>query len=357
MDRDGKRVLGIFRLAAISQLIFSSQAADMNDYTRLRQDLKTGYDPNARPSQHHSNATILEFSIISRGLQFNEAESLFTLNAWPVLGWNDDHMKWDPARYGNITTMHFATNEVWKPDISVYNNYDSDIDHFKNARIIAYSTGNLLWVPPATFKVRCVANLRRWPYDTQTCQIVLGSWAHSGEELDLRLPTNFTKVEEWEFSENREWKLVSDTITRRVNYYACCPNSPYYDIVMTLTIQRHSSSHTAAVVVPALAIAVAILISFWIRPIATERLAIIMLVILINCTYLYNVYSMVPSNGDNVPLVLLYFRDSLLMVSVALVWTIGLRYLAAAKRTSPVPLPGFIQVFLDSWVSKGAFPM
>ncbi|CAG7817537.1 unnamed protein product [Allacma fusca] len=40
------------------------------------------------------------------------------------------------------------------------------------------------------------------------------------------------------------------------------------------------------------------------------------------------------------------------MVSVALVWTIGLRYLAAAKRTSPVPLPGFIQVFLDSMVSK-----
>ncbi|CAG7833103.1 unnamed protein product, partial [Allacma fusca] len=298
-----KGVLGIFHLAAVSQLIFSSQAADINDYTRLRQDLKNGYDPNARPSQHHSNATIVEFSMLLRGFQFDEAKSLFTLYTWAVLYWNDDHMKWDPARYGNITTMHFAANEVWQPDISVYNNYDSDIDHFRNTRVIGYSFGKLVWVPPATLKVGCVANLRRWPYDTQTCHIVMGSWTHSGEDIDIRLPTNFSKIDNWEWLENREWKLVSNSITRRETYYACCPNSPYLDIILTLTIERHPSTHTAAVVVPALAIAAAILISFWIRPIATERLALIMFVILINCMYLYNVYLMIPSNGDNVPLV------------------------------------------------------
>jgi len=48
----------------------------------------------------------------------------------------------------------------------------------------------------------------------------------------------------------------------------------------------------------------------------------------------------------------LYYRDSLLMVSIALLWTIGLRYLAATKRTSPVPLPGFIQTFLVSLPAK-----
>jgi hypothetical protein len=41
-----------------------------------------------------------------------------------------------------------------------------------------------------------------------------------------------------------------------------------------------------------------------------------------------------------------------MMIAVALVWTVCLRYLAASKRTSPVPLPGFIQSFLGSLPAK-----
>lgn len=40
------------------------------------------------------------------------------------------------------------------------------------------------------------------------------------------------------------------------------------------------------------------------------------------------------------------------MVSFSLAWTISLRYLAATKRTSPVPLPGFISGFLASFPAK-----
>lgn len=40
------------------------------------------------------------------------------------------------------------------------------------------------------------------------------------------------------------------------------------------------------------------------------------------------------------------------MLAYALVWTICLRYLAATRRNSPVPLPGFIQGFLESLPAK-----
>lgn len=48
----------------------------------------------------------------------------------------------------------------------------------------------------------------------------------------------------------------------------------------------------------------------------------------------------------------LFYRDSLFMLAFALIWTICLRYLAATKRNSPVPLPGFIQGFLESFPAK-----
>lgn len=40
------------------------------------------------------------------------------------------------------------------------------------------------------------------------------------------------------------------------------------------------------------------------------------------------------------------------MLAYALFWTICLRYLAATKRDSPVPLPSFIQSFLESVAAK-----
>jgi len=35
--------------------------------------------------------------------------------------WTDEHLKWDPKNYANLTTIHFAAHEIWQPDLSVYN--------------------------------------------------------------------------------------------------------------------------------------------------------------------------------------------------------------------------------------------
>lgn len=70
----------------------------------------------------------------------------------------------------------------------------SEIDHFGNTRIIAYSTGRVVWVPPTRFQVGCGTDLRQWPYDVQVCHIVLGSWSHDGNMLDIIVPVNMTQV-------------------------------------------------------------------------------------------------------------------------------------------------------------------
>lgn len=77
----------------------------------------------------------------------------------------------------------------------------------------------------------------------------------------------------------------------------------YPDILITLTIRRKSASHTAAIIVPGLTISIGLLISFWLRPISNERIAMILLMILMNGMYLDNLYRRIPNNGSDVPLV------------------------------------------------------
>ncbi|XP_021962358.1 acetylcholine receptor subunit alpha-type acr-16 [Folsomia candida] len=328
-------------------------AADVTDTTRLRKDLLNGYDKNARPAQNHNNVTNVKFNIYLKGFDFNEQRSTFTLYAWSVLTWKDEHIKWDPKLYGNLSRLHFAAHELWLPDLSVFNNLDkSEIDHFGNTRIIAYSTSTLVWVPPTKFQVGCTNDLRNWPVDYATCFVVIGSWAHDGSMLNLRLPVNQTLMDTSDLLKNREWKLIGNGMTKRDHYFECCPGVPFPDILLTFVLARESATHKAAIVVPGLAIAMGCLIAFWMRPSATERIVLLLACVINNTMYLSYIYRSLPNNGDNVPLVLLFYRDSLMMVSVALIWTVCLRYLAASRRTSPVPLPGFIQTFLSSIPAK-----
>ena len=55
---------------------------------------------------------------------------------------------------------------------------------------------------------------------------------------------NSTKVERLDmYTDNLEWKIISDiTAEKRVTYYQCC-EEPYPDITFTFHLQRDSPAH------------------------------------------------------------------------------------------------------------------
>lgn len=77
----------------------------------------------------------------------------------------------------------------------------ADMIHFAEATLHVYPDGSVLSVPPVTFESLCrlgnirlkaiiqmignnsyfsMSDLRMWPWDTQTCTLIIGSWGHDG---------------------------------------------------------------------------------------------------------------------------------------------------------------------------------
>jgi hypothetical protein len=52
---------------------------------------------------------------------------------------------------------------------------------------ILYAKGDIMCIPPYNHVVSCSANLRRWPYDSHTCAMMIGSWTHTGEQINISL--------------------------------------------------------------------------------------------------------------------------------------------------------------------------
>ena len=47
------------------------------------------------------------------------------------------------------------------------------------------SDGNVMWLSPLVITAMCRLNVRFFPYDSQICNLTMGSWVHDGSEIDI----------------------------------------------------------------------------------------------------------------------------------------------------------------------------
>ena len=47
------------------------------------------------------------------------------------------------------------------------------------------SDGNVMWLSPLVITAMCRLNVRFFPYDSQVCNLTMGSWVHHGMEIDI----------------------------------------------------------------------------------------------------------------------------------------------------------------------------
>lgn len=63
------------------------------------------------------------------------------------------------------------------------------------SNVVLYSDGTIMWIPCAIYKSSCTIDVKYFPFDEQTCEMIYGSWTYNGNEVDLTpYTTNFTKV-------------------------------------------------------------------------------------------------------------------------------------------------------------------
>jgi len=77
---------------------------------------------------------------------------------------------------------------------------------------IVQSDGTVLWLFPALIKTYCTLNVKYFPFDTQTCDIVFISWTFSGHELNVTNSKDFNNTVYYK-SENQVNDLLCNSVT------------------------------------------------------------------------------------------------------------------------------------------------
>jgi len=94
------------------------------------------------------------------------------------------------------------------------------------------SNGQCTWVPP--IKLESICKIDDPSANDQSCEIKLGSWTYSGNQVDITIPES---ADTSNYVPNRKWHLANVTAERQEVKYDCCPEK-YITIVYTFNLKK-----------------------------------------------------------------------------------------------------------------------
>jgi hypothetical protein len=123
-------------------------------------------------------------------VSLDEKNQILTTNIYLYLSWCDKRLTWNPANYSNVLLIQIPANKVWLPDLSIMNAAGTTnmIPIASNQYVaISYSGYISVAVNLPSLQTRCPLNVLKYPFDAQKCQIIIGSWMYTTNEINFAL--------------------------------------------------------------------------------------------------------------------------------------------------------------------------
>lgn len=191
--------------------------------------LLNGYEAKIRPSE------LVEVSIavqLKQIVGIDEKNQVMTSSCYIEQWWEDSRLAWNQSHYNDIQVINLLLKNIWAPDTNILNSANGD-GYFKINADFSYVnvkyTGEVYFVTPAlSLQTKCALNVTKYPFDSQTCSIILSTWSFSSNKVtylinDTYIDTysDYTPHNVWEVSNSSNIVPIdsSDRNPYEGNYY------------------------------------------------------------------------------------------------------------------------------------------
>ncbi|XP_036096701.1 neuronal acetylcholine receptor subunit alpha-2 isoform X1 [Molossus molossus] len=316
---------------------------------RLFKHLFRGYNRWARPVPNTSDVVIVRFGLsIAQLIDVDEKNQMMTTNVWLKQEWNDHKLRWNPAEFGNITSLRVPSEMIWIPDIVLYNNADGEfvVNHMTKAHL--FSTGTVHWVPPAIYKSSCSIDVTFFPFDQQNCKMKFGSWTYDKAKIDLEQMEQTVDLKD--YWESGEWAIVNATGTYNTKKYDCCAEI-YPDVTYYFVIRRLPLFYTINLIIPCLLISCLTVLVFYLPSDCGEKITLCISVLLSLTVFLLLITEIIPSTSLVIPLIGEYLLFTMIFVTLSIVITV---FVLNVHHRSPSThnMPHWVRVAFLSYVPR-----
>ncbi|XP_038148548.1 neuronal acetylcholine receptor subunit non-alpha-2-like [Cyprinodon tularosa] len=290
--------------------------AEMED--NLLKNLFQGYQRWVRPIQRANDTVRVRFGLkISQLVDVDEKNQLMTTNVWLTQEWIDYKLRWNPDKYCGITSIRVPSENIWLPDIVLYENADGRFEGSLMTKAIVKHNGAITWRPPASYKSACTMDVTFFPFDRQNCSMKFGSWTYDGNMVDLVLMENH--VDRKDFFDNGEWEILSATGAkgnRRDGMYS------YPFITYSFILKRLPLFYTLFLIIPCLGLSFLTVLVFYLPSDEGEKLSLSTSVLVSLTVFLLVIEEIIPSSSKVIPLIGEYLLFIMIFVTLSIIVTV-----------------------------------
>lgn len=286
---------------------------------------------------------------LSQILAVSEKNQILTTNLWLRHEWADQRLSWNPKQFGEIEMTHIPSDDLWRPDILLYNNADGEFVVTLLTKATVYYTGLIKWDPPAIYKTYCPINVEFFPFDQQECFMKFSVWSYDGHQVDLQhvweeqgimegnqmvIPKG---VDLCDYYQNVEWDIINVTARRKEKFYPCCPE-PYPDITFNITIRRRSLFYTINLIMPCIAISCLTVLVFYLPSASGEKITLSISILLALTVFFLLLSDINPPTSIVIPLIGKYLLFTMIVVTMSIfltVYTLSVHFRSPATHKMP----------------------
>ncbi|XP_038842903.1 neuronal acetylcholine receptor subunit alpha-7-like [Salvelinus namaycush] len=311
----------------------------------LLRELLRDYNRMERPVANDSLPLTVRFSYtLLQVMNVDEKNQILTTNAWLQMQWFDHYLQWNQSEYPGVKTLRFTTDQVWIPDILLYNSAHDKFDATFKSYVLVNSSGFCEYLPPGIFSSACEVDVRWFPFDVQHCELKFGSWTFDGWLLDLQMQ----EADLSGYMSNGEWELLGVPGDRHEIFYECC-TEPYSDVTFVVTLRRRTLFYALNLLVPCVLISSLTLLVFLLPAQSGEKIGLGITILLSQTFFMLLVAEIMPATSDCIPLIGQYFVSTMVTVGMSVVATVVvLQYHHHDPNSGD--MPQWVELVLLQWV-------
>ena len=287
------------------------------NYSQLMQDIKshpivthkippivTDAQYDAQPLEGGGGAIVVSLYFLPVDiLQLDPAAQVLHMSAYLSVLWWDTGLAWNTSDYGGVTMVEISSADLWTPALSVVNGAeDSDILSDRTAPITLQSSGMMTLPLSLNLKTSCTLDLTFFPFDKQSCDIIMGT--ASQFRLHLHLAEQGLSILLEEFSAGGEWSVTD------IQFVQTTGSASQVNVnasKVTLTLERSTTFYLVSVVGPMGLFTAMNCLVFLIPPESGEKISFLISIFLSNTVFSSFINGVMPRALDKMVSVFLFF--------------------------------------------------
>lgn len=333
---------------------------------RLHYDLMSPYNALVKPSAGPNNQLTVKMGMrLSQVLDVDEKNQIITISVWLRQEWFDTRLRWDPNDYEGLAKLNIPSDDLWKPDLVLYNNADGDYVVKLKTKATVYHDGKIVWEPPAIYKSYCPIDVEYFPFDIQECFLKFGSWTYDGTEVDLQhvckgVPIGNVDgvvdesttlviargIDLKDYYYNVEWDVINVTARRKVKFYPCCPE-PYPDITFNVTLRRRTLFYTLNLIMPCISISCLTVLVFYLPTDSGEKITLSISILLALTVFFLLLSDMNPPTSLVIPLIGKYLLFIMIVVTASILLTVYTLHIHFKSPSTDTMSPWVRRIFTE----------